>query len=234
MTLTFDFSYFIKALLQLILFIPFTLWLTFCSLVLGSLLGTLLTVGKLSKNGVIRKISFGYTTVIRSTPTIVLLFLIYYGLPILFHLFGQDINRIPTSAFVIITFALYTGSYLSELFRSSYLAVSGGQFEAAVSVGLSSFQAIRRIVLPQALLIALPNLGNTVITTMKEMSLAFTIGTLDLLGQANIILANEYSVHTLEVYTAAAALYWLLCFFFEKLSGAVERRTSKHLKKASA
>lgn len=234
MTLTFDFSYFIRTILQLILFIPFTLWLTFCSLVLGSLLGTFLTVGKLSKHRAVRKISFGYTTVIRSTPTIVLLFLIYYGLPILFQLFKQDINRIPTSAFVIITFTLYTGSYLSELFRSSYLAVNGGQFEAAVSVGLSSFQAIRRIILPQALLIALPNLGNTVITTMKEMSLAFTIGTLDLLGQANIILANEYSVHTLEVYTAAAVLYWLLCFSFEKFSGTVERRTSKHLKRASA
>ncbi len=234
MTLTFDLSYFLRAIFKLALSVPFTLALTLCSLVFGSLLGIFLTAGKLSETVAIRKICFGYTTVIRSTPTIVLLFLVYYGLPLLFQLFGRDINRVPSSIFVIITFTLYTCSYLSELFRSSYLAVSRGQFEAAISVGLNNIQAMRRIILPQALLIALPNLGNTVITTMKEMSLAFTIGTLDLLGQAKIVLANEYDVHTLEVYTAAAVLYWLLCFTLEKISKAVERSASKHLQQADA
>ncbi|MHC1771808.1 MAG: amino acid ABC transporter permease [Flexilinea sp.] len=231
MTLSFNINYFFLVTFKLVALVPTTLQLTFLSLSWGSFFALLLTVGKLSHRPIIRKICFGYSTVIRCSPTIVLLFLIFYGLPLFFSPMGININNLSVNTFVVITFVMYTASYLSELFRSSFEAVEKGQFEAAASVGLTYFQTVYRIAIPQAFLISLPNLGNTIISTLKEMSLAFTIGSLDLLGKAKVIISNEYGVHTLETYMAVALLYWLISFVIERISAVLEKRFGKHILK---
>jgi L-cystine transport system permease protein len=226
MGFSFNQTYFVKTFFDILSFLPVTLFLCILSLFFGALLGIFLTVMKLSGTKLLSKLAFSYSNMIRSTPTIILLFLVYYGLPKIVPFF--DMNEAPAGASVILTFSLYTAAYFSEIFRSSYLAVSKRQYEAAVSVGLNDVQALREVILPQVFLISIPNIGNIIINTLKEMSLAFTIGTVDLLGRAQIIIANSYGAHTVEIYIASAILYLLLSIGLDVSFRRIERRSSKY------
>uniref|UniRef100_UPI0025CE7F2D amino acid ABC transporter permease n=1 Tax=uncultured Phascolarctobacterium sp. TaxID=512296 RepID=UPI0025CE7F2D len=152
-----------------------------------------------------------YIYMLRCTPSIVLLFIVFYGLPkFLLEVFDYDINDLSRAVFVIITFTLLFAASISEVMRAAYLAVDKGQYEAAVSAGLSPLLALRRIVLPQAAVIALPNFGNSLLSLLKEGSLAYTIGLIDLLGAGQMIVARAYGASALEVYIAVGLIYWLL------------------------
>ena len=163
------------------------------------------------------KAADGYTYVIRCTPSIVLLFIVFYGLPkwmeFAFAIYIDDLSR---AVFVIITFTLLFGAYVSEVFRSAYLAVPKGQYEAAVTIGLSPLSAFIHVMLPQAAVIALPNFGNSVINLLKESALAYTIGLIDLLGRTNLIIAKNYGGYGIELYTASMILYWALSIVIER------------------
>lgn len=160
--------------------------------------------------------------------TIVLLFLVYYGIPAFAEgVFGIYLQDVSTGVFVVVTFSLQFAAMMSEVIRSSYLAIDKGQFEAAVSVGLTPFQAYRRIIFPQALVVALPNFGNGLISVLQEGALAYTIGFIDIVGKANLIIANNYGTHTLEIYIALAVIYWVLSISIEKLFAVLEKMLSK-------
>ena len=108
--------------------------------------------------------------------------------------------------------------------RAAYLSVDHGQYEAAVSIGLSSFTALRRIVLPQAAVVALPNFGNSVLNLMKEGSLAYTIGLIDLLGEGNLIISRQYGGSALEVYIAVGIIYLGLAFLITRSTLLLEQK----------
>jgi L-cystine transport system permease protein len=146
----------------------------------------------------------------------------YYGLPKLIAVFGVDINDIDKIYFVLIAFTLLYAAVLSELIRSTYEAIDPGQFEAAAAVGLTAWQTLRRIIIPQGVFIAIPNLGNTVISLLKEGSLAFTIGLIDVMGRAKMIISLNYGAHSLEIYLALALIYWALTFLVVKAAGFLE------------
>lgn len=165
----------------------------------------------------------GYTTMIRCTPSIVLLFLTYYGIPYLFNQFGIDLNSIDKSVFVVITFSLQFAAAMSEVIRTAYESVDKGQYEAAVSVGLSSTQAYRRIVFPQAVVVALPNFGNSLLALIKEGALAYTIGLIDVIGKASLIISSNYNAHALEIYLALSLIYWVVSIAIEQLFSKLER-----------
>ena len=172
-----------------------TLEVGLISILTGSILGMLLAWAKLSSHKVVRCAADGYTYVIRCTPSIVLLFIVFYGLPKWMEFaFAIDIDDLSRAVFVIITFTLLFGAYVSEVFRSAYLAVPKGQYEAAVTIGLSPLSAFIHVMLPQAAVIALPNFGNSVINLLKESALAYTIGLIDLLGRTNLIIAKNYGI----------------------------------------
>lgn len=197
------------------------------SLLFGSIIGFILATAKLGKNKFLKSIAYGYTTVLRCTPSIVLLFLVFYGLPpLLKSVVNIDIENANTIIYAIITFTLFLSASLSEVMRSSYQAVGRGQFEAAVSVGLSETQAFRRIVLPQAFSVAIPNLGNTVIYLFKEGALCYIIGLIDVMGKANLINGNEMGGHVLQIYTALALIYWPLSIIIEKIFHQLDERFS--------
>ncbi|QAT50415.1 amino acid ABC transporter permease [Caproiciproducens sp. NJN-50] len=188
------------------------------SILFGSALGLMLAWMKLGKNAVLKKAAFGYTTILRCTPTLVLIFIIYYGLPKLVRsLFGIDINDWSRFFFIVVSFSLYCGNILSEVMRSAYEAVGKGQFEAAATVGLTGFQAFRRIIFPQAFYISLPNVGNSLIGMLKESSLASTIGLNEITGTAALIIARRNGSCTLETYLALALIYWAICVLIEQL-----------------
>lgn len=198
-------------------YLAVTLVVGVTSILTGSILGMLLAWAKLSEHKVIRALADGYTYIIRCTPSIVLLFIVFYGLPKFMEAeFGIDMDNLSRAIFVIITFTLLFGAYVSEVFRSAYETVDRGQYEAAVTIGLSPEQAFFRVMLPQAAVIALPNFGNSVINLMKESALAYTIGLIDLLGRTNLIISKNYGAYGVELYVACLLIYWALSFLIEQ------------------
>ena len=198
-------------------YLAVTLVVGVTSILTGSILGMLLAWAKLSGHKVIRALADGYTYIIRCTPSIVLLFIVFYGLPKFMEAeFGIDMDNLSRAIFVIITFTLLFGAYVSEVFRSAYETVDRGQYEAAVTIGLSPKQALFRVMLPQAAMIALPNFGNSVINLMKESALAYTIGLIDLLGRTNLIISKNYGAYGVELYVACLLIYWALSFLIEQ------------------
>lgn len=219
----FDASYIWNAIPLLLPFLKVTFLVAGSSIVLGIFFGLLLAAAKLSSMKVLQKMANLYTTIMRCTPSIVLLFLVYYGVPALAENIGLNLHAIETAFFVVVTFTLQFAAIMSEVIRSSYLAINKGQFEAAVSVGLTPFQAYRRIVFPQALVIALPNFGNAMIALLQEGALAYTIGLIDIVGKANLIIASNINAHALEIYIALAIVYWVLSIVIEKFFAMLEK-----------
>lgn len=225
----FDPLFIITVIPDLVPYLWVTLTVVLSSVLLGTLFGFGLTVAKLSRHSFFRLLGNGYTGVIRCTPAVILLFIVFYGLPKFFlEVFAYDINEFHKMFFVITTFTLLFAASISEVIRSAYLAIDRGQYEAAVSIGLSPFQAFYRIVLPQGAIIALPNFGNSFITLLKEGALAYTIGLIDLLGSGNLIIARNYGSYALEIYIALAGLYWGMAILSEKVFDKLERRLSRY------
>ncbi|MGM7723542.1 amino acid ABC transporter permease [Metabacillus sp. Hm71] len=219
----FDITYIWEAIPQLIPFLKVTFMVSGLSVLFGTVLGFILVVMKLGTSKIAKKIANGYTTILRCTPSIVLLFLVYYGLPAIAGNFGTDLNILHTAVFVVITFSLQFGALMSEVMRTAYEAIDQGQYEAAVSVGLSPTQAFRRIVLPQAFVVALPNFGNSLLELMKEGSLAYTIGLVDIMGKASLIISNNFNSHSLETYLALSLIYWVLSIFIDQFFSKLEK-----------
>lgn len=213
----FDATYIVRAIPMLIPFLKVTFTVAGLSVFFGTLLGFVIAIAKIGKSKLARKIAYGYTTILRCTPSIVLLFLIYYGIPSLAEHFGVDLNDIDKTVFVVITFSLQFAAAMSEVIRTSYESIEKGQFEAAVSVGLTNFQAYRRIIFPQAFVVALPNVGNSLLQLIKEGALAYTIGLIDVIGKANLIIASNYNAHALEIFLALSIIYWVISLVLEQL-----------------
>jgi L-cystine transport system permease protein len=185
--------------------------------VFGSLIGFLLAAAKVSKKRFCRILAYGYTSVVRCTPPIVLLFLVFYGLPVIVEtISGVDINDVSTGFFVMIAFSLLFGASSSETFRSAYESIDKGQMEASLMVGLSETQTFFRILLPQCFYVALPNLSNLVIDLIKQGALAYTIGYVDFMGRASLTIANNYGSHARETYIGVAAVFWLISFIIQQ------------------
>lgn len=171
-----------------------------------------------------------YLSFMRCTPLLVQLFLVYFGLPQLLLLVHIDINSWSRITFLVIAFSLHTAAPLSEVIRSAYLSIDKGQFEAAYSIGMNYFQSLRRIILPQAFVAALPNLGNATISLLKDTALAFSIGIIDIMGQVRLILGNNYGIGMFEIYVTISLVYWSMCIVIEIIVSYLE----KHLKKAGS
>ncbi len=201
----FDASFIFRYWPQILPYLGATFSVVIASVIFGLIFGFLLAAAKLGKNKPARALAYGYTTILRCTPSVVLLFVVYYGLPeLLMEWFGVDINDIHKGIFVIVTLSLLFAATMSEVMRSAYESIDKGQYEAAVCVGLTPVQAFRRIVLPQCFYVALPNFGNSVIALTKEGALAFTIGFIDITGKANLIVSLNMGAHSREIYLGLA------------------------------
>lgn len=205
------------------------------TIILGMALAILLFVQKQSKRKAVRALADGYINIIRCTPSIVLLFIVYYGIPKLaLGLFDIDLNFSSKIIYVIISLSLLYSATLAEIIRSAYLALGRQQYEAALSIGLTPWQAVRRIMIPQGLVVALPNLGNSLISLFKEGSLAFTIGLIDMMGAGNLIISRNYGAYSLETYLALAVIYWTLTLIIEQIFLHLEKHFSKGRRELNA
>ena len=141
---------------------------------------------------------------------------------ILYHIFKKF-----QAFYVIFALGILFSASVSEIMRSSYLSVPKGQKEAALTSGLTEVQAFKRIILPQAFVVSIPNLGNSFISLLKEGSLAYTIGLIDLMGKGNMIISMNFGGYAIETYIAQAIIYWVLTFILEQLFKLAEKRFSK-------
>ena len=199
----------------------YTVELAIGGMVLGSTLGFSLALMRLSSFAAAKNVARFYVSFIRGTPLLVQLFVIYYGLP----QFGIRLDPIPSA---LIGFSLNVGGYTAEVWRAAITSVDRGQIEAAVSIGMTSFQAMVRVILPQAARLALPPLGNTFISLVKDTALAATIQVPELFRQAQLITARTYQIFAM--YLAAAALYWLLSSVLGWVQHRMEERVSLHIR----
>ncbi len=218
-------EYFLETLFKLIPFLRVTIYIAGVAMALGLIFGSVLAVMKLSKIFIIRKIADLFTTIIRCTPGVVLLFLSYYGIPLIFSAVGIDLNGISKTSFSILALTMYSSATLSEIIRPAYLSINKGQMEAALTVGLTRFQAMRTVILLQLFYVALPNFGNMLIALFQESALAYLIGVTNVMGQARVINSINYGVHIIEIYFAVSLLYW----FLSLITGKAVDALSNHL-----
>ncbi|QIW16781.1 cysteine ABC transporter permease [Pasteurellaceae bacterium RH1A] len=161
-----------------------------------------------------------YVSIIRGTPMLVQIFIIFYGLPEV----GIMLEPFPTA---IIAFSLNIGAYASETVRAAILSIPKGQWEASYAIGMNYFQAFSRTIMPQALRVSVPPLANTFISTVKDTSLASLVLVTELFRVAQNITATNYEF--ILIYTEAALIYWIFCFVLSLLQGRLEARLSRHL-----
>ncbi|MBJ6363723.1 amino acid ABC transporter permease [Paenibacillus sp. GCM10012307] len=208
--------------------LPMTLFITVVSVGVGFVIGSIIALLRIYKIPVLQHIAAFYVTFIRGTPMLMHLFLIYFGLPALIDAisgaFGWTFTSasIPILVFVLISFSITAGAYLSEVIRSGILAVDKGQLEAAYAIGMKTPQALWRIVLPQAFAVSLPNLSNSLIGMLHGSSLAFTVTAVEIFAKANIVATTNWKYF--EAFIAAALLYWGITVLIEKGVSILEKR----------
>lgn len=225
----FDISYVFSFLPKLLGTLSTTLLIVGCSLLAGVIVGFLVALPRLYKVPGLKTCSEIYISFFRGTPILIQLFLFYYGLPEIMKLIHVDMTRTPVLVFVILTYGLHTGAYMSEMIRAAVMAVDKGQVEAAYATGMTGFQAFSRIVLPQALGIAVPVFSNLVIALLKDTSLAFTLGVMEMTGKAQTL--GSVTQHFIETYIALALIYLVISYTIEKLLLLVEHRLLRHEKR---
>jgi len=197
-----------------------TIPLALASFALGLALALLVALMRLSRVSVVSGIARAYVSVIRGTPLLVQLFVIFYGLPSV----GVTIDPWPSA---IIAFSANVGGYAAEVIRAAIQSVPKGQWEAAHMIGMSNRLALRRIILPQAARVSVPPLSNTFISLVKDTSLASLILVTELFREAQQIAA--FSGEFMTLYVEAALIYWVVCLFLSSGQSLLERRLDRYV-----
>jgi L-cystine transport system permease protein len=194
-----------------------TLKFAVLSMVFGLVIGIVVALMGIGHQRILKLIARVYVSIMRGTPLLVQIFVVYYGLP------GIGIALEPTPAGVL-TLSLNVGAYLSESMRGAIQGVARGQWLAAYSLGMTPVQTLRFVVGPQALRLAVPSLSNSLISLIKDTSLVSVITVTELLRTSQEIIAATYQ--PLPLYLAAAAIYWILSTALSALQHVLERRLS--------
>jgi L-cystine transport system permease protein len=216
---------------ELLSALPVTLQITVVSLALALVVGLATALVRIRELPGLRQLAVLYVSFTRGTPLLVQIYLAYYGLPKVLdwlqarHGWELDVSGIPPIVFIYFAFTMNVGAYASEIIRAAILSVDRHQTEAALSIGMTGWQTLRRIVLPQAFAVALPGLGNTAIALIKDTSLAFLISVVEMMGKAKILGAR--GLQFFEVYIVVALVYWVVCIGVERLVAVLERHVRR-------
>ncbi len=194
----------------------FTLGLTSLSMIIGVLIGLIISLGRMTKNIFIRAISSAYVDIMRGIPLLVLIIWFYYGLSMLI-----DYSFSPLFAGIACLSLKYSG-YLAETFRAGIQAIEKGQSEASFSLGFSKLQNLRRIVIPQALRIVIPPIGNSFVSMLQDSSMVMLVGIWELMKRGNS-LANS-TVKPFEIYTTVGIFYLIMTISASRINRYLERR----------
>lgn len=199
-----------------------TIPLALISFAVGLVIALVIALMRISKNPVLSGIGRVYISIIRGTPLLVQLFVIFYGMPTV----GITIDPWPSA---IIAFSLNIGGYAAEIIRAAILSVPSGQWEAGYTLGMSRTRSLFRLILPQATRVAIPPLSNSFISLVKDTSLASTILVTEMFRKAQEITSSTYEFMLL--YCEAALIYWVICLMLSALQNSVEGRLEKYVTK---
>jgi L-cystine transport system permease protein len=197
-----------------------TLPLTAISFVIGLVIALFVALARLSRLTPLSWSARAYVSVIRGTPLLVQLFIVFYALP----QFDIVIDPFPAA---VIAFSLNVGGYAAEVIRAAILSIPKGQWEAAQTIGMHYPTTLRRIILPQAARTAVPPLSNTLISLVKDTSLASTILVTELLRVAQLAAAPTFDFFAL--YAVAAVYYWVICEVLSLAQGRLETRLGRYV-----
>lgn len=226
----FDFKLVFTQIPELLKYLPMTLEITILSMIFGLIIGLMVAIVKIRQIPVLKRIIAIFVSFTRGTPIIVQLYLTYYGIPILLKYYNYyngtnyNLNNIPSLLFVLVAFSLNEGAYNSESIRAAIQSIDKGQIEAAHSLGMASLQVLKRITIPEAFVVALPTLGNALISLLKGTSLAFVCSVVEMTAQGKILAGSNYRYF--EVYVSLAIIYWVLTIIIEQIIRFVEKRMS--------
>jgi cystine transport system permease protein len=197
-----------------------TIPLALMSFAIGLLIALGVALMRLSKIRVVSGVARVYVSIIRGTPLLVQLFVIFYGLPSI----GLLVDPWPSA---VIAFSLNVGGYAAEVIRAAILSVPKGQWEAGYTIGMSRGQTLLRVILPQAARVSVPPLSNTFISLVKDTSLASLILVTELFRQAQEIAA--FSQEFMALYIEAAVVYWVICLVLSTAQSALEKRLDRYV-----
>ncbi len=206
---------------RIITFLPDGIMMTFIvtilSIVFALIVGLLTGLGRISRIKIINRIATVYVEVVRGIPLLVQLFYIYYAL--------GKIVRVPRLVAAVTAMTFCYGAYLGEIFRAGIQAIPKGQMEAALAIGMSRSQAMRRIILPQTIRVVLPPVGNEFIALLKDSSLVSILAVADLLRRGREFAAKTF--YYFETYTVVALVYLVITLFFSKFVSLMEERLNR-------
>lgn len=215
--MSFDFELIEKALPLLLMGAAVTIEITAVSVAVGFFIGLFAGIARISQIRILRLIAAVYADCIRGTPLLVQIFLIYFALPILTG------HQIEPFAAAVMACGINSGAYISEIFRAGIQSVDLGQMEAGRSLGLTWWQTMVYVVLPQAIRNILPPLGNEFIAMLKDSSLVSVIGFEELTRRGQLIIAQTYG--SFEIWLTVAALYLIMTLAISQVVAFIERRT---------
>lgn len=198
-----------------------TIVLCFFSVLFGGLLGLFIGFGAISKQRFIRNISNYYVQVIRGVPLLMLIFLIYFGLPLLTPSLG-----LSQGFAAVISLSIYASAYIGEFVRGAILSVDKGQFEAADALGLNYWQKTIHVIFPQAFKFMLPPGIGFIIALIKDSSLVSVIGFIELTKAGRIV--SNLTFNPILVFTIVAAIYFIICYTLSKVANRFEVRNMNY------
>ncbi len=216
-----DVDYMLGLVPVLLSYLPLTLQLASLGMVLALILACLFAVIRVQRIPVLNQFTVVFISFFRGTPLLVQLFLFYYGLPQLF----SALTVIDGITATIMGLTMHFSAYMVESIRAAIVGVDRSQTEAALSIGMTNSQLMRRIILPQATRVALPTLMNYFIDMIKATSLAFTLGVTELMGATQKEASGSFLYF--EAFIVAAIMYWIVVEMLSWLQGNLETRLNK-------
>ncbi|MBD5493693.1 MAG: amino acid ABC transporter permease [Lachnospiraceae bacterium] len=228
MTKLFDFNQVLTNIPELLTYLPITLELALLAMLMGLVLGLFLAIIKIKEIPILKQIAAVFVSMVRGTPVLVQLYIVYFGVPMFFKCLNQKygtnlaVANIPGFLYAVLALGLNSSAFSAEMIRSALMSVGRGQVEAAYALGMTYGQALRRIILPEAMTVALPTIGNSLISAIKGTSLAFTCAVVEITAQGKIIGGRNYRYF--EVYCSLAIIYWLVTIVIEQILKFAERK----------
>lgn len=220
---TFEFQYIGKFLPTILSYLPITLTILTWVVLLSLLVGVILVVIRFKKIPVLDQLAKIILSYSRGVPEITQLFIMYYGLPKILILFNIDITRLDGIIFVILTYGVSVGTAVSENLRVAFSTIDKGQVEAALAIGLSPWTTFRRVMFPLAMELALPNYSNIIVRSLKNTSLAFSVGVVEMMTIGKQL--GSTSLHPIEAFVSLSIiyyiLYWAIIILFKWLNALI-------------
>jgi polar amino acid transport system permease protein len=224
----FDFTLVFTQIPRVLKYLPITMEIALISFVGSLVIGFLVAIVKIKKIHFITPIASFYVAFTRGTPVLVQLYLTYYGIPMILMAVNQaygthfNVNGIAPVVFALVALSLNEAAYSSESIRAAIESVDKGQMEAALSIGMTAPQALRRIILPEAMVVALPSLGNSLIGLIKGTSLVFVTAVVEMTAAGRLLASRNFRYF--EMYITLAIIYFLVTSVVSRLLHWTEKR----------